>query len=405
MLTQISIVPKIEHRFVRSCNRFTSTLSVCRLLTLAVAVLALCCEHARSEDSPVTTGKNTAALNDIIQSLHEYEQLCANLEVEWSTRYELYITDRSPGFTKKKSLTGRSILQDDMHYVSYSSDSETLGGAQATNRKINAFDGEKTRILSKNGKVGNIVSGKQLATRLFRPHSLPLFRNFVKVPLSVWFKGREAIRTYPGTGGNIAYDEIWNRKPSFAGVETVDGLQCLKLVVESTRIGGESKKVEHRKIFWLAEDRSFLPIRVRGFRLALSDSLPIEEFKITELNDCGSGIWIPKRTNIVIYDKKRLPDGDHVPIAEYHLSVTHINTNPSYSREFFQGVEFPKGCSVYEVKDRKIIRSYEVGAPESPQADEISRTRRSWLLWGNAAFALAIGVAFVIRAKIRAPCN
>jgi hypothetical protein len=73
--------------------------------------------------------------------------------------------------------------------------------------------------------------------------------------------------------------------------------------------------------FWLALDRSYLPINVEAFRPVWSEKLPVASRRVGELKELAPGIWLPWRVREIIYGGPAAKEGKSVVTQQIPLSA------------------------------------------------------------------------------------
>lgn len=341
----------------------------------------------------------------VMDNLHQNEALYEDIEIVWRSSFTFgeikRVTDQH---LRSRERNGRYVRQDGMYYIDHETDqaSEVVAVHRGL---LQAYDGEMTRILEeRGGHIGNVVKEFQDTRYKVLPHALPLRRKHVKVPLSIWLQGREAIRAH--LNGEIdKTTELYDQTLSYLGLETVDDLECAVVSVAYYRRGGDPEKLISRRHFWLAVDRNYLPIQTKHFSLGLSDELPMTKTSLQDLRELAPGVWFPFVSTIAVYDRGSLrDDGKYVVGSSEELVVEKAMLDPQYDISFFRDIQFPDGTPVYEIEQEEIVKSYVQGggppvdAAGYPQpAGGISST-----MWLGIANAILIAAAIIVYLWMRA---
>jgi hypothetical protein len=142
----------------------------------------------------------------------------------------------------------------------------------------------------------------------------------------------------------------------------------------------------HRWELDLAEDRNYIPVRMRAYTPEWSNDFPVGEAEVLEMREIAPGIWFPFSAVERAYDKRTLQSEQRFQVRWQEQYVTEaVSLHPAYDTAYFRDVVFPPGTNVYEVEDNKITRSYAQGGP--------SYQARAWSWW-----ILVVNVAVVLLA-------
>lgn len=336
-------------------------------------------------------------LSEVIESICQNEALYDELEVTWTSVYELgTMKHPSNGVLQHREKRGRYVRQNGMFFLDCGCDQRSVEGDPAKElqhwSKLIGFDGTTTRCLEDNGGfTGNIVSGLRDDVDKFLPHRVCLAKQYrgEMVPLSVWLRGQDAVASWPGAKifRNRGRSVAWSRR------ERIDGLDCE--VLEVSFGPASSDVVTGKFVVWLAEERNYLPIQSRHFTVAVSSDIPINECVMTDLRELEAGVWFPFRIQTTKFDRPSLQeDGKHVAAwTEEHL-VDKVSLDPNYDKSFFSNIEFPDGIAVYEIENGEIVRSRIQGG--GPPPEPVSEVRSRWTpLFVVSLALLAMAVAFV----------
>lgn len=320
-------------------------------------------------------------LKSVLAALAQNEALLANVEVRWHGEYlgGQSGTDVRPNEIVNRKDSGHFVQQGSLFFVEHR-------GLQSSGERhgiplfrVKAYDGEQTVGMEKRGSlIANISRGIELDSYIFQPHLLPLRRQGVLVPLSTYLKGSEAIRRHPRGRDDELASENMRLTGSWHGTEEIDGLCChrVEVLYEMRESSAQPFIASNRRVFWLAIDRNYLPIRAVSYRLGLSETIPIEETCINELQELQPDVWYPRIATYKVHDFDSIQHtGQAVVRAEERWTIDSVCLNPNHDLAFFRSIDIPDDTPIYEIEKGEIVRS-------SIQGREIPGTgsspRRNW---------------------------
>jgi hypothetical protein len=345
-----------------------------------------------------TTASAEVTLADIIRNLQQNEELYENIEIAMQETYD--IGDRKPeGFefsgrkgseiSHKQSET-RCVSQGKWFRIDRKGVSKNAKRAFSLDR-FRAFDGEKTRVFEQNA-IANISDERLEDSTFIRPHMLAIRYMDLPIPFSVYLSGHEAIRKHP----LAQWSESLTLDVSYEGEDTLANLTCHRVfVMVRTKSGHVSSRVE----FWLAEERNYLPIKRYLFSPSKSKTIPIGESTMSDLREIKPGIWMPFDTTVKAFDRFAVRDEGRQKLRwKQQYVVERAELDPKYDRSFFSNMELPDGAAVYQLEDRKIVRSWRQGGPKAKGAPTTAAGfQKWWILWVNVAVVLLLVAIFVVR--------
>jgi hypothetical protein len=323
----------------------------------------------------------------IIENVRANEELYQHLEVEmrWSYRLNKEATHR-PESSLSDESTLRCVLQDNLVFIKRTQVAANVAGSSLNLKELYGYDGEMTRRLE--GDVGNLHHGRDEHWGLYRPHTWLLSRAFVVFPLSLWLRGGKDLQNHPLAGG---YKNDVIQQTTCEGDEVVDGLKCYRLRCESLN-NSKPPTLNTLRFLWLAPDRNYLPVKTVGYAAQLSLKVPVEEGRLSDFREVAPGVWLPYRRSIRVNDGLRAAKGERFLGNTEEAFLEKLNLDPQYDISLFRDIPFPDGTIVYEVKDGRIIKSYQQGKLGA-MADAYRRHKRS--IWLMVAISLAIVLAVV----------
>jgi hypothetical protein len=117
----------------------------------------------------------------------------------------------------------------------------------------------------------------------------------------------------------------------------------------------------------LAEDRDFIPARLRGYTFRFSRTLPIAEGQVEEWRELRPGIWFPKKTHVIAYNDDKLARGIKEEQWSERYLVEGVSLEPRYEGSYFRDVPIPDGTPVHHMKKNgEVTKSYVKGTPGAP---------------------------------------
>lgn len=322
-----------------------------RTLALTAAVLGLAAlpglpSHAYGQ----------LALADIIKKVAKNEKLYEDIEVVMHSTYDIGNRPPAmPGEVIRNQLRTRFVSQGDWFRL------EREGENQDSQRKVSmdrirTFDGTTTRVFEQKA-VGNISPERVEDENLIRPHLLLLRHARIAVPFSVYLSGHQAIQAHP----NGHWNQGLTMQVFYQGEDKFSGLKCHKVLVDVLLKSGAP---HDGRVFWLAEDRNYLPVRELAYTYRFSRDVPIGEGVVNKMREIKPGVWFPVDVEITSYNPITIQrTGKQELQWTERYKVERAELNPKYDRAFFAKLDFPEGTAMYEVKNGKIVRSWRQGAP------------------------------------------
>jgi len=304
-------------------------------------------------------------LQTLIQELERNEALYRNLKLKLHTVYEQPPGQVDPDKQARHKSELALIVQGDK----YRQEKVTKGRFQqgflippkkpynhftnGTTESSEVFDGETLRKFNRydrapgltsekrqQGGHGDITGEQERMLNLLRPHML-LFEQGLRVPLSTWFKGQDALAASPGWPH---YNDGRTYQVQLLGEEEIKGLNCIKVRIEQFRADGkQSEKI----ILWLARDRNLLPAQAVFYQPGRSEEVPQAEAWVDEWQEVRPGVWFPlkfhkDRLNWIVYTLKRKQQVGWR--KEYQFES--IELDPPLAEDTFTKLTFPKGIEV-----------------------------------------------------------
>jgi hypothetical protein len=329
--------------------------------------------------APVQGQAEKAALDDIIAKVRKNEARYDNLEV---------VLEQASDIGKRKPVEGqfetadgfrgefrefathaislRCISQDGKVYFHETDKPVDSKGKAFSFKRTRVFDGETTRVLTQHDEGdkptsrAQLIAGRSDDEHFVRPHMLLLHFMQFRVPLSTYLSGHKAMMEHP-TGN---WQSELTMENSYHGVETIKGLNCHKVWI-TTCIGDGDQRVGHdRWELWLAEDRNYIPVRMRGYTFRWSKDVPMSDGVAEDLREIKPGIWFPFSVRVTAYNQYALKSLETRELQwRERYTVQKVSLSPKYDRSFFGGPVIPEGTEVEEIKDGKLVRRFRQEKP------------------------------------------
>jgi hypothetical protein len=289
-------------------------------------------------------------LQELLENLRSYEALYGSIEVVWNRDYRVHTENvtvpDSVGLTNRQSKR-HVVMQGSLYFLREERDDTLKSGG--TNRGISAeaYDGDKTRILS--GNLVNIHEGRKDLSQAFYPHTW-IVQPDVRVPLSVFCAGGKELKAHPSAGGYNVADQVTYVEAE----ETVDDEPCIRVKVESW-VAGVPEKPYHVYRFWLATEKNLLPVRVESFTHRFSRTIAVGKHRASQFREIAAGVWIPTRLDHETFDHDSAAKGKSLLRTSARHELKGVTLTPNRPVTFFQQLDFPDGAVIVDIRNDKII--------------------------------------------------
>tara|TARA_R110002167_G_scaffold140919_1_gene328953 strand:- start:3175 stop:4209 length:1035 start_codon:yes stop_codon:yes gene_type:complete len=251
------------------------------------------------------------------------------------------------------------VAQEGRYRVEVKSDNLFQDGSSRKSNHIKMYDGKLTRLLEQDHIV-NLIQGYAGDDYHIRPHMLFLRGPNYYMSLSTLLSGDKAIADSPA--GNWS-PEI-SVEYAYRGETDLNGLKCQQIWVNILR----NKKTVRRIEFWLAADRNFIPARYCSYYLRFSEDQPTVEGEVLDWIEVSPGNWFPKEMKTTSFSPYLLKRGQKIVQWTKKYQTKEVSLTPRHELSFFQNLEIPDGALVYEIENRKIIKSYKKGSAKDPES-------------------------------------
>jgi hypothetical protein len=322
----------------------------------------------------VDGSESPGQLEKVIKNVRANEELYWNLEVECAIDYQFEVKNstvpNTPALILNYTSHSRSVFQEGLLREEFSQDVEQFDGKKNHRTGLLTCDGKTTWFVTRfdttTKQVANMEHGRTLQPGYFRPHRWILEPYYtVGTPVSVWLQGGEALRKHPFA---VQYQaENLYHTVTYEKEELKDDLESVKVRIEE---GSEKPKKDPIGVVfvWFAKERNYLPIRLEAFEVKSSMEVPVRITSVSDWHEISPGIWLPFRSAEIGRERHELAKGKIVQLESTTKRITKAVPSPKYDVAFFANAGLEPGATVYEVKDRKITKSYVLGMDPTPTA-------------------------------------
>ncbi len=339
----------------KSNTRFQMSLSLVFLLSLGL----------------VGTSKAEITFETLVEQVKHNEAKYKNIDLKIDYIYQdgpaaprIRIPEKNEVLIYATSTNSiRYVSQEGNYRVEVESDQLFQDGSSRKSNHIKMYDGKLTRLLEQDHIV-NLIQGYAGDNYHIRPHMLFLRGPYYYMPLSTLLSGDKAIADSP----EVSWPSGRSLEYAYRGEADFNGLKCHQIWATLHK----NKKPVRRLEFWLAADRNFIPARYCSYQLKLSEDQPTVEGEVLEWIEVSPGFWVPKETKTTSFSPYLLKTGQKIVQWTKKYQTKEVSLTPRHELSFFQNLEIPDGALVYEIENRKIIKSYKKGSAKDPESAEAS---------------------------------
>jgi hypothetical protein len=348
-----------------------------------------------------TPASAAPTMKQVIENVEANEQLYRNIEMVVTETYRL--ADDAEIYQSRlirtTSKRRRMIRQGKFLYLKENRNEDQVNGESYEPETTSGYDGEMTRRVqdvkkkakgvAEQSKLANLTHGRVEEPQIITPHRWLVAHAFVSFPLSLYLRGSPALEKDPRV--HTLYRENLV-DVTVAGGEKFDGMDCVKIRIDMF-VRRPKKTLLNVRYLWLATDRNYLPVHQEEF-------YPRQTMKVAngigvtwDWREIAPGVWLPFKRKMTYFDGDKLRDGDKQVIRnENEATVEKVKLDPDYDISLFRDIPIPDGALVYEVRDNKIVHSYQKGA-DKPDPEVVGHARRGWWLWLLVPGVLAVVLA------------
>lgn len=315
----------------------------------------------------VGTSKAEITFETLVEQVKHNETKYKNIDLKIDYTYQTGPASIRPVGDTNSNVKIYATSQNSIRYVAqegrYRVEVESVNlfqdGSSRNSNHIKMYDGKLTRLLEQDHIV-NLIQGYAGDNYHIRPHMLYLRGPYYYMPLSTLLSGDKAIADSPEaswpSGRSLEY--------AYRGEADFNGLKCHQIWATLHK----NKKPVRRLEFWLAADRNFIPARYCSYQLKLSEDQPTVEGEVLEWVEVSPGFWFPKETKTTSFSSYLLKRGQKIVQWTKKYQTKEVSLTPRHELSFFQNLEIPDGALVYEIENRKIIKSYKKGSAKDPES-------------------------------------
>jgi thiol-disulfide isomerase/thioredoxin len=303
-------------------------------------------KDAAPEKSPEHTSPSEVRnLDNLIAKVRENEALFQNLDATiktsriFSAEPEAKTTSSfhfGPSTIRAFAETDHLVTQGGRYSFSGEDVVSLTSGEKRTGKRIAVFDGTQS-VAIEDGNSTTVYQGRYEPVQFMPPHSWGVFTLEVNFPLSVYLRGTAAFKTHPKVrrfpverGSVFEFNKV---EAELAGVEQLDGLDCIKVKV---RRWYYTRDVPSMEYLWLAKDRNYHVARCRTAWFRKGQERPGDETRVTKWRELAPGVWLPTFITSESFGTDRDGKKPAVPQWTRQLSVETAVLNPVTTADSFK---------------------------------------------------------------------
>lgn len=292
------------------------------------------------------------SLQELIKNVRASEKLYDNIDVSFRTDYRLISQKNNPVIASRHSAkTSRYVSKGDFARFECSHRSVDLQGNENNFDQLVTYDGSKTRI--RQGDILNVREGKHVhSANAFRPHTILLDRYFVRVPLSVYLEGGEAVSKHPQAG---AYKDH-QVETTVLGYETMEGKKCIQVKILFYPL--QNPELVSSLVVGIDPEKNYIPVKYTGYSDYLSKTVYMNTCCVTEWKEVDPGIWVPKKMARKANDSYELEKNGKVLVSnEDETKVESVTLTPNHDKSFYSNFPCKENDVYYELNPAgKIVK-------------------------------------------------
>lgn len=302
-------------------------------MTPVVLFAVLLMTAAPVDDKSVNEKLPTLA--EVIANIAAHEKTLHDMDAKWRVKWKLTKEDFGfSGAITQRTSTRSCVVQGELFRFELKAEGETNANTEHKVHRLYTYDGSKTK--SKADDIINVQdSVVHYKSYAFRPYCVLQEESGVEVPLSVWLKGGEELKTHPDAS---YFKSVYSVKSSLVGYETFQGIRCLKLKVTSS--ANKKSWSNGEDLIWISPKHNYLPIRQEGFIPSASKTVPVTVGEVLKFKELKEGIWLPALWKHTVYsDLEIKKSGTKIELGTYEGILDSFDLHPKYDVEFFQKVD------------------------------------------------------------------
>jgi thiol-disulfide isomerase/thioredoxin len=335
---------------------------------------------------PVGGDQEKTKLAEVVARVAVQEKRYPDLEVKARVVYKFLSSSLvMEGIITEETREEHSILRGPLAYFTSRQRHGTLGGQRSEGHRVEAFDGEWTRMVNQTKRdAGDTqvwaslrkggmdkAEGRHDGVPVYRPHVLMQRYDWIYGPLgdllvSPWHDKTNKYRL----------------KFRYCGEAEVDGHPCIKL--RGDVMVRESDQPSSSVALFLAVDRNHIPIKLEhyGGNFGYSD-MPAGVSRCDDLREIAPGTWYPFRVTEFSFD-------NWIPLAQGRIllnwrreyQIESVTISPKVDHALFHDVSVPEGTKVQVLDENR----NHLGQYEQPQDGVAAVTLARYLeLWNQAS--------------------
>ena len=259
------------------------------------------------------------------------------------------------------------------------------------------FDGERTVSIERDdrGEDGALASSVVNVTDApinhqlhLTPHVMLMLSGKDSIPLSEFFRGNELgpSRTLIPYDGNV--------RLTYGGEEVIANEPCDVLTWDYFRPDGVHGT---RRVFWLAKNKNYIPLRQTIYSIRASPDQPTSESAASELEEALPGLWFPRRSEISTFSSMDLSRGKGPnKLYDVERMVTALSLTESLPADACEDITIEPGSTVYTIENDKIVSAIKTLPEEVESASPVPGRRPDNAFRWSWVLVLVVAVAAIL---------